>query len=119
MINYRNKILQLSFNLTDPFIYLVFTYETKSNNTFSFQIFNSNSFASISNYYFKFENYQLPNKLSYVFTFSFIINTEEDYIYYKNNINSCTMNMIVMNIYRNILYETDELLNHQILQNYF
>ncbi len=30
-------------------------------------------------------------------------------IYYKNNINSCTTNMIVMDIYKNILYETDEL----------
>ena len=107
MTNYRNKILQLSLNLTDPFIYLVFTYQTKKSDIFSFQIFNSNSFSNIHD--FKFDYYQISSVLSYVFTFSFIINTEDDYIYYKNNINSCTTNMIVMDINKNILYETDEL----------
>ena len=78
MTNYRNRILQLSLNLTDPFIYLVFTYESKKSDTFSFQIFNSNSFKNIHD--FKFDYYQSSSILSYVFTFSFIINTEDDYI---------------------------------------
>ena len=120
MVNYRDKILQLSLNLTDPFIYLVFTYEKKQSNTFSFQIFNSNSFSKISNNYFKFDKYQLPNKLSYDFTFSFTINTEDDYIYYENNIkeNSGTINMIVMDIDKNTLYETDELSKYISLTKY-
>jgi len=37
MTNYRNRILQLSVNLTDPFIYLVFTYERKKSDPLLFK----------------------------------------------------------------------------------
>ena len=116
MINYGGKILQLNLNLTNPFIYLVFAHTTKIY-SFSFQIFNSNSYTKIENNYFKFDLLGLSKTFSYVFTFSFSTNKEDDYLYYLNNIkdDSCKVNMIVMDINRNILYETEELKNYYSL----
>ena len=109
LVNYKGKIIQLDLNITNPFIYLVFKSQNKNSNIFKFQIFNSNSYTNIPNSYFKFDSYQISQKLSYVFSFSFNTNTEDDYIYYKNIINSGTVNTTIMDINKNILYETNEL----------
>ena len=79
-----DKILQFDFSdkTIFYFVFKPFTPNNKEENNFiSFQVFNSNSYANISNYYFKFDTFQINSKKSY--TFTFYTKNELDYLDYN------------------------------------
>ena len=84
--DHLQKIIQFSFEKI-PIIYLLFINEEENYYWVSFQIFNSNSYKCITNNNFTFDYYfiSIPYGQSaptYSFSFSFIINTEDDFLHY-------------------------------------